>query len=634
MSCTLSLLLICTFVISNVNCGWKFDDYNTNDLHKCLNRVIKHVFTEDETLLILSLTSFNYSNGVTNPHILFSTEEFCSFKPFIYFKMGIVLHTNGTENIKENLHYLLKTKLINRNLNANVKWIIVTPRQSIRNYFIEFWNNGINNLVVLQYDLMNGDSSLQLYMSDPQAVPNNCGKDFNLLSKQSCYSKIIIEFPQILRKYTNCTFTYVSVSKFNDNSQVGYVVSDFVMNQITNHLNSNFDNIVKNDETQLMVGAHFLRYMDFKASSTIFYCAKAIWAVPKPKRIPLVFVVKIMFKKSVWVLIALSFFLTAIVWWLFLKYKNVNNECDFTLILLNVWETTLFGSVNRLPVLWILRLLILSYALYCIHTQAIFNSKIVEILTIPQYEHGIQNVDELAESNLKIVISRLTMESVFEIIYEFDTNHRYQKIYQLMHPIKDDHIFKVFFDCISKDQCAAFFIGSESYLNKTIFEISHIIEDNSVIGSMAYSFGTLRHNYLSLTFNKIVYNLVESGIIDHFVMSIKKFEIVSLVEEEPLPLTVDQLYIIFIFWAGLFTTLSYDKPDDLNMFNIIRKATQDLLCLCNQRYNYGKKTKKKINKNTITQTTDFTNEEFSLFPRRKMSMTSYLVQIAPQKPED
>ncbi|KAF5284888.1 hypothetical protein FQR65_LT13380 [Abscondita terminalis] len=516
-----------------------------NELHDCVSRVTENVFNEGETLLVLTSAGGNnfFSNTIRNTRLIFTKEELYNTNVSLRFQMGIVLHMDATEN-SNSLDLIWTSKLVELNINAIMKWVIITPNPYIEGYFLELWEREVIYLVVLVY---NSNGFLRLFTADPQAISNKCGTALNFINNHTCNSKIAEEFPKPLRKYTNCTFNIFTFADIEDNKYVVSTVNNFLLKQINNHLNSNYLYYFGQfDEVRLVVLSSFLRYVDDGFHGrTIFYSTKATWAVPKPKQIPLIEVIGVIFKISVWTAIVCSFVMTAIFWWLIVKYAE--DKCSFFMILLNTWGLTLFGCVNKVPKFWASRIVVIAYIICFIHIQAVFNSKIVEVVTLPQYERGIRNLEDLSKSNLQIIVHPVVKELVFSRS-NIDKDDRYNKIHQLLSDLKTDEcIEKLIINCITESKCAAFFSGEEQYLKDDILQISNIIKDNSVTGNFDSVFKYLSGSYIALTWDKIVETLVESGIVDDFVKSLEidKFKFVST--DRRTPLAVDNLYAFFIF---------------------------------------------------------------------------------------
>ncbi|KAF5275240.1 hypothetical protein FQR65_LT04274 [Abscondita terminalis] len=552
---------------------------SSSQFDECVNRAIENLFTEDETVIVLPSadTEYLFLNEVQNQRIIFSIEELAKFNRTVYFKMGVVLFLNVDDDIFKILHIILNSKLYQTNADASDKWLAITPTKYIAKYFFAFWGYEIINVVVLAYFFDDIDNfNLELITSDPQAIPNSCGQSVKVIQQQSCNSKIAFEFPKIRRKYNDCNITLCSGYPIAQKPQTELLVSVFLMNITTTHLKGNLK-IDYSDRCshEFRVINMFLRVNSLIKNSVVFYTSKPIWIVPKPKKISPIESITLFFKKTVWVLILISIFITTTIWWLIVKQTQNKNE--FFVILLQIWRATLFGSTNEVPSQWSLRFIFISYIIYCIHIQAVFNSKIVEILTVPHYEHGIRNLNDLSESNLSILIARSQMNILFDTVTQ---DRLHNNLYKKLKRVSSTKIVQTFIDCVVKESgCAAFFVGDEDYLsdylNETILNISHLIRDSAVIGSLNYVFMTKNHAYLSPTINDVISTLVESGICDYYIKTIEiensmRMSNVSNTCSQVV-LTIDHLYSNFAFLAVEIEDRSNGKLEEC-----IDRATQKL----------------------------------------------------------
>ncbi|KAF5283962.1 hypothetical protein FQR65_LT13654 [Abscondita terminalis] len=523
------------------------------ELYNCINRVIENVFDGGETILVSvsPKSNFVFPNTISNPRLIFSEKNLYINERSIGFQMGILLYLDDTKN-SDRINLTWKSKLVKRNMDENVKWVIVTQSSDVASYFIRFWQKELLHAVVLQYNLNSAKGFFRLFTADPQSIPNKCGYAVNLVNNQTCNSNIVVDYPKPLRKYVNCTFKVYTFADSIDEIKHNHtfnIIHNFLLKQITTHLHSKKLRNSKH-HTDFIVIPSFLRYVKHGARcSTTFYSTKAMWTVPKPKRIPMIRVIGVIFDKAVWATIIISFIVTAIFWWLIVKYanKSVEDKCSFSVILLNTWELTLFGCVNNVPVLWATRFLVITYIACFIHIQAVLNSKIIEVLTVPQYEHGIQNLEELLESDLPIIAHPNVKKLVFDN-NSIEMDVRYKKIQRLLtdfESVKD--IQKILIDCIAKYKCAAFFSGEEQYLTDDVLKISNLINDNSLTGNfdavLVYPLGS----YISITFDKMLGAFFEGGIINDFTQKLEmgKFKFVST--ETKTPLAIYNVYVLFIF---------------------------------------------------------------------------------------
>ncbi|KAF5285378.1 hypothetical protein FQR65_LT13268 [Abscondita terminalis] len=535
-------------IVLNCNCEIKFVQDDNVELDECVHRVIEALFEEDDSLLFLSFMNpaYHLPNSIKNIRLKLINKKEQVKKPS-YFRMGMVIHANHSKTIGLSIVF---ASMLSYNSNLNTKVLIITPLQSqqdIASFFASFWFKKIMHVVVLVYNPEKNDTSLRLYTGNPQAVSNKCGEAVNSLNEQNCKSIFTLQFPPVIRDYTNCTLEVYTEYAVVEKRQTGYVKSQFYINLIASRLNSNIKFVRKlSSGNYNEIHFNLLRNLRYNHSGPIIYSETAIWAVPKPKQMSTFQVISIIFQKIVWCVILLSFLVTAFTWWLIqkLKSKCVDNEKGFALILLNIWEATLLGLIYKFPSLGALRFLAIVYIIYCIHIQALFTSKMLQSLTVPKYERGIQNLNDLTESKLPIVVSSKLNGTIFSVENVKD-DHRYEKIYNSIDFVEEDMFVDIFFDCIKKDRCAAFFVGNEDYLKTDFFDVSHVIKDNSVTGSFDYTFTSKRYSYITATIEKITYMIFESGINNEFgkTLDIEK----SKTALEPTAITLDQIYIVFIF---------------------------------------------------------------------------------------
>ncbi|KAF5308526.1 hypothetical protein FQR65_LT06191 [Abscondita terminalis] len=365
---------------------------------------------------------------------------------------------------------------------------------------------------------------------------------------KSMLTKELLKFPKVLRKYPDCTFAVVSMYPMGQEPQNDQSIARRIMYEITRYLNSNLTFGFGKLNT-FVIGMMPLTFSFNLQTSVIFFNARPLWAVPKPKIIPPIKKLTLIFNKMVWALILVSFLIIVVTWWIIVKCNNHNQE--LSLIVLKIWETTLLGYMDKVPLQWALRFVFIGYVVYCIHIQAVVISKIVEILTVVEYEKGIQNLNDLSESNISILIPDVLKSMYFhELQTELEHRQIYIEIHRLMHQTETNVFIDKFFHCVVRHRCAAFFIGDEDYWNHTILEVSRVFEDASATGTINFVFVATRHKYTFSTLNTVINYLIESGITNYFIKKLispdfKMFS--SNVDSGPTILTVDHVCIVFIF---------------------------------------------------------------------------------------
>ncbi|KAF5296538.1 hypothetical protein FQR65_LT01528 [Abscondita terminalis] len=458
---------------------------------------------------------------------------------YMFFESGIT-NDFGQRSIIDDSKTVESRQIFHQNLNPNMKWLVITSSKEFSKFFLLFWEALIMHVVVLVYN--SNENCTRLYTGNPQEMLNRCGKVVSVIREQNCKSKFIFEFPPVLRKYTNCSIILEANDEVINDKHESYIKSKFLANLIISRLNS--FSTATNNGIKFFMDFRLIRIPShYQSSNFLIYSGTAIWFVPKPRQMSTLKVITVIFQKILWICILFSFFVMSLLWWIILKLKNkgVDSENRFTLIMLDMWGATLFGSVYKLPTIRALRFLVISYILYCIHIQTLFSSKLLQSLTVPQYERGIKNVEDVFHSNLQVFASS-QLRGIIDVSYKNDRiyNQRYQSL-KYMLPNAD------LCDCIKKYQCAAIVTGHEYFLKAAFFEVSNTFTDTTFTGNWYYAFHSLKWSYFTTTLEKITYILFESGITNDFGKRSMIDDSKTVVESKQVVLTVNHVYIVFVF---------------------------------------------------------------------------------------
>lgn len=127
------------------------------------------------------------------------------------------------------------------------------------------------------------------------------------------------------------------------------------------------------------------------SSTDIFRMENRMWVIPKRKIIPNYKTIARMFSTTSWMLFALVLLSSCFVWY-FLSDTN-----DITYIILSLLELY-FGGNIIIPRRYLPRIWIILYLFFVLNLNYIFLSKLSSIITIPQYEPKIRNMNDLLES--------------------------------------------------------------------------------------------------------------------------------------------------------------------------------------------------------------------------------------------
>ncbi|KAF5301307.1 hypothetical protein FQR65_LT08926 [Abscondita terminalis] len=275
--------VLCTVRVSIADLKYEMEN---NQLNVCVDDVIRNNFDQHKTLIYLKM-----NNDSTT---LVGESNHPNVGRVVKYKPVVIIHLNMF-TIDKVMEILMNSQLLSVYNYYNAVYVIVTTTPNIHLIFAYFWKKGVVNLVIISYSKMQHNYNINIYTSDPQAAGNQCGKKVVVIQKQKCNSKIRIQFPKLLRKFSNC-----NVSLFRRPEQNFFLSKsksvDIVMEQLVQHLNAS----LTVTEDKILQESSVIAYDDF------------VWIVPTPKKLEPIEVLQIVFKNSVWLAILLSYFVISI----------------------------------------------------------------------------------------------------------------------------------------------------------------------------------------------------------------------------------------------------------------------------------------------------------------------------------
>ncbi|KAF5282648.1 hypothetical protein FQR65_LT14244 [Abscondita terminalis] len=541
------ILLI--IILFNENLALNID--NGDRLTECVNRVIKRVFQNDETLF---LENFDADTAIDNPRIHINFEKtVVVFPNYMFHKQNFIVHV-GRSSLHKFLNNLFSSDLFNIIYSAESTYVIITPAQKVDVLFLLFWELGVTNIVVVSYKNNSASETIRVITSDPQAYENECGNKFAQANVQSCDTSKPIVTPEVLRKYTRCRITYVTQST----DRLGLLKSQvirFILNTTATFFNATYSMKQGSSPIDNFSFVPNLLYKTLNLLRTsIVQREDHVWVVPVPKLIPPIAVLKTVFKIDTWIVILFSYFVTSIVWWLVVKLSDA--RIDFSLALLNIYSLTLFGSMQRTPSALAVKFIFIAYVVYSVIMQTAFTSNLSKILTVPLYEPSIRNIEELSNSNVTI---RMWEDFYREFFAKEKINDTiYTKLRNKMEILSYDDFAQFLlsktayrdFAILLKKESVVFF---ETYANSKIYSI----ENNTLTGYDSVVLIADYGSYFIKPVNKIIGLLYESGLYDKYLKNIESKVKPYLSYREPvhdkIVLTTQHLVFVFVFWIfGVF----------------------------------------------------------------------------------
>ncbi|KAF5279448.1 hypothetical protein FQA39_LY05558 [Lamprigera yunnana] len=275
------------------------------------------------------------------------------------------------------------------------------------------------------------------------------------------------------------------------------------------------------------------------------------WTIPSLKELNSLEVFKLIFKWTTWIMIFLTFIVTSIVWW-------AVSTGTFASSTLNVYSVTLTGAIHKVPECFSIRCLFLTYVIYAIHLQTGFSCNLVQLLTVPQYS-VIKSVEELANSNLPILISRNDVPIIFS--GSLDGNKVLEKIRKNVVILPNSKWIEAMRNPqIVENSSIMTSMNNVFMMIKTLERKVHVLVDETFIKNEFITFKTVPGSQTGVDMDKVIGVLIETGLINHkekvFKRMTKDFHDMYEKREElteNVILTMQHVYPIFLFWGiGLF----------------------------------------------------------------------------------
>ncbi|KAF5284705.1 hypothetical protein FQR65_LT13441 [Abscondita terminalis] len=564
--------------------------YDNSLLTKCIGRTIQKVFTKNESIIyIFDGNNSEFSIIDDNPRILFDIRTKIKV-PSTYRKRkychNYVVQASEFKNLVDGIRALLDNSLSNHKLIRTGTYLIVTLEENLEKKIKYFWNLGIINVIFLVYNL---NGAMNVFTSDPQNPNNNCGlilKEF--LRFDDCFASRSIQLPKFFRKYSNCNLTYAYWTSKGRLKLRLFKFIEFILYFVVEQLNVSLILLHKIPEDYsddlFYIYPQLRQIIVHEAHTSTIVTDSMIWVVPFPQKLPNMKTMKMMFKSIVWYFVFVVFLSASFTWWLITKVLHYNSS--ITESILRVYSITLFGSVDKLYLFRSMRCLFLAYVLYSIHIQTAFISKLIEVLTIPQYEPAIKTLTELSECDTKIVTNSLYYENYFE--HDEHNSTLYNAIKKKLEVLTNRDFSEVLIDYKSFRNKAVLVSSNEFDLLNTFFRTKfHIIEENTLISKLERVFAGHPDSYILETIDILLKRLVESGILDHF---LKNFKYNGLgnndpVFGEPTVLTVQHLHVVFVFWGAVTlvivcsTTISGDSTFNKCIARTVERVFTEDKCI-------------------------------------------------------
>ncbi|KAF5286021.1 hypothetical protein FQR65_LT13018 [Abscondita terminalis] len=404
-----------------------------------ITSVMDKMFTEDDTLVFIYDDEFlelELPDVIQNQYVIGSTS---SPTTLVLDKPGsFIIHLSDEENLIYTRNYLFDSGFFESIYSIKGSYLVILNEKKLTNInriFHKFWRyENINRVVVLTY---NTESEVfgKVYTSDPLHEKNVCGRETKVVQCKVYNRNISIKFKNHYRNIHQCWFMYLW-PQFDD-KYVAYIFFDKIFDVLGKKINGSYYRHLNQNSSVPSITKQVTLLLQLQIGKTAFskiydilnfgFSDPVYFVVRSGEKISSVKLLMIVFSTEVWIFIIVTYIATSLTLWIVLSIEKKKFFIShFAYIFLEVFSATLWGCFSLEPKKTKIRCVFICYLFYHIHIYTGFTSNLVTILTTPQFETGISNLKELADSNF-LIYSRTFHQTLFDINDE-DSNRIRDKI--------------------------------------------------------------------------------------------------------------------------------------------------------------------------------------------------------------
>ncbi|KAF5276953.1 hypothetical protein FQR65_LT16117 [Abscondita terminalis] len=531
---------------------------NKLQMQSCAKKIMAQIFNNDSTVINVFIEENIISNISDHPYIVINASEEI-IGVIKNYENNFILQANTMPIMIQMLSILLYNNFETRDNVRMGRFLIITRLKDPRQLFYVMWYCHIPHVVVLCYDDTEKNEDLDIYIANPHCTENKCGHAINKVELHKCNSDEAIAFPKTILKYGFCTFLFGwtgDLYHFNTKSRIEKFIKSTLV-EISRILRAKITIVPVTEEKNYNLSLKYINYffmslfnMDTDFGRTkIFFHHDIVWF-------------------ETWVLIFVVFVLVLLIWWQGLLLKNLKNYKVQTFCQsFSQIASLLFGvSIPMIPKLVCLKILVLFYFIYIIHIQTAYTSDMINNLVIPSYKNVINNVYDLADSDLPIFVDRNFSDELFYA----DTEN-----FSLYSKIKNKVITYQDSKEVQNSNYKRFFVITLNTLytlrsKDKIKKIRNTFTNNDVTGNMKLSFFIYKNPTMVSSINKAITFIQEFGFDQKAYRDCYRYEDTSKIPElvsytyeisestdwaEPLRFK-DFVGVLIVFGLGSLTSIS------------------------------------------------------------------------------
>lgn len=398
-------------------------NFETNR-EKCMEKIIAEYLQESNSLLFVTET--NYFDISTKLPVIIIT-NFTDFKQTVterFYSTSTVMVSKNYKAFTKQIEFYRNSTLWHEKFSPKGKLIIFFESdEDVREIFIYLWRMNVFKIVTIQNTILS--------TSFPFTNGSSCTQTPQLQFLGTCDQFQTIPHPKFPTFLNDCTARaaifgkHIGLPYINPvnvtASKPGLLVEPLKLLTWKYGLNIVYD--VQNDEMQelkpkigtvgfkeflyngsmdLLVASPFLLpdiFATFDISKVIFY-DRYVWLLHNPKPIPKNLLFTVVFTSATWLVLIITAIGTSFFYWKISSLKNEN--ISFSAAIFAVYSFTIGFSSHRMPLSKTIRFLLFFQFVYSLHVVNIFQGRLNSILMKSVQQKRIDNVEEMADSELKV----------------------------------------------------------------------------------------------------------------------------------------------------------------------------------------------------------------------------------------
>jgi hypothetical protein len=273
------------------------------------------------------------------------------------------------------------------------------------------------------------------------------------------------------------------------------------------------------DRTDIALDAWSINLEDYSLfqGTERYFTDQVTWYVPSARIRPRWMSIARVFARNTWIVFFFSIFVSSAVFWgLALtrskfksshRYRNIFN-CFF-----DSWAVVLGVSTSEIVYFPSLRFFFISWVIYSLSVSNVFQTFFISYLVDPGLEHGINNIEELVDSELDVVLS-VYLASFFDEKLLKDRNRRtvVDTPFECLQKVTDEGSFATMLSRVYFMSAGSEFIDRGQKLNLSPFKED--VYSNHIFMLLK------KGSCLLDRINDVIFRVVEAGLPDKFLKEI------------------------------------------------------------------------------------------------------------------